>query len=148
SRPGGGDAPGKTQRNLSRPKDCTALPAILAPRRFFPPFRTSPVPRGRRNSCPAKCRRLCQRAGKGVKEISPDFFEALSEYPWPGNVRELFHALEMALAVAGESPALFPHHLPNHIRIKLSQQAVEKQVVPEEPPSRPEHPEPPKTLPP
>jgi two-component system NtrC family response regulator len=66
--------------------------------------------------------RICRRTGTGTKGTSPDFFEALAAYEWPGNVRELFQSLEMAVAVACDAPTLFPYHLPNHIRIKLSHQ--------------------------
>jgi two-component system, NtrC family, response regulator len=70
--------------------------------------------------------RICKQTGSGIKGISPDFFEALSDYQWPGNVRELLQSLEMALAVAGDAQTLFPYHLPNRIRINVSQQLIKK----------------------
>ena len=59
--------------------------------------------------------------GTKIKGFSPDFLEALSAYQWPGNVRELVNALERALTAARHEPILFPKHLPDHIRIKLTQ---------------------------
>ena len=67
---------------------------------------------------------LCDIYGTKIKGFSPDFLEALSDYPWPGNVRELVNALERALAAARHEPILFPKHLPDHIRIKLTQSTL------------------------
>lgn len=71
--------------------------------------------------------KICKRTGGGTKGTAPDFLDSLSGYPWPGNVRELFQSLEMALAVAGDAPTLFPYHLPAQIRVKLSQQDFQEQ---------------------
>lgn len=67
---------------------------------------------------------LCDIYGIKIKGFSPDFLEALSAYPWPGNVRELVNALERALTAARHEPILFPKHLPDHIRIKLTQSTL------------------------
>ncbi|MEW6429308.1 MAG: sigma-54 dependent transcriptional regulator [Thermodesulfobacteriota bacterium] len=53
-----------------------------------------------------------------AKAVSRGFFAALDQYDWPGNVRELFHALERALAAAGDEPVLLARHLPIHIRVE------------------------------
>ncbi len=64
------------------------------------------------------------RSGRGMKGFSPDFLDTLLDYDWPGNVRELINALERAIAAAGESPTLFPAHLPAEIRIKVKRKQV------------------------
>jgi two-component system NtrC family response regulator len=63
----------------------------------------------------------CRRLGLPVKGFTPDFLEALLDYPWPGNVRELGGCLETAVAAAGEQPTLFPRHLPEPLRVFLVQ---------------------------
>jgi transcriptional regulator with PAS, ATPase and Fis domain len=37
--------------------------------------------------------------------------EEVAKYPWPGNVRELEHAVERAIALAGEARFLKKEHL-------------------------------------
>jgi two-component system NtrC family response regulator len=71
--------------------------------------------------------RLSRRYEKGTKGFSPDFLDTLLDYDWPGNVRELVNALERAIAAAGESPTLFPAHLPTEIRIKVKRDQVEEE---------------------
>jgi DNA-binding NtrC family response regulator len=44
-------------------------------------------------------------------EIKPETMEELIRYPWPGNVRELRHAIERAIALAGEGRFLKREHL-------------------------------------
>jgi DNA-binding NtrC family response regulator len=44
-------------------------------------------------------------------EIKPEVMDELIKYPWPGNVRELRHAIERAIALAGESRFLKREHL-------------------------------------
>jgi len=44
-------------------------------------------------------------------EIKPEVMEELIKYSWPGNVRELRHAIERAIALAGESRFLKREHL-------------------------------------
>jgi two-component system, NtrC family, response regulator len=67
---------------------------------------------------------FCERYGMGMKGFTPEFTESLRAYEWPGNIRELKHALESALAVAGDAPTLFPQHLPANIRIHLAQRGL------------------------
>ena len=55
------------------------------------------------------------------KTFSSDFFETLMAYDWPGNIRELKHALEIAFINSGDDCKLYPQHLPDKIRISLSQ---------------------------
>ena len=63
---------------------------------------------------------ICQRNGIPVKQLSPDFLEALLTYSWPGNIRELVNALERAIASALPDSTLFRKHLPSSIRVKLA----------------------------
>ncbi len=73
-----------------------------------------------------KLPRLCDRAedipvlvdhfvrahgGGRPYEVKPEVMEELLRYPWPGNVRELRHAVERAIALAGESRHLKREHL-------------------------------------
>jgi PAS domain S-box-containing protein len=46
--------------------------------------------------------RLTARAGKEIREISPDALSALYDYDYPGNVRELTNILERALVLCHE----------------------------------------------
>lgn len=63
---------------------------------------------------------LCQRFGIEPKGISPDFWNAVSQYRWPGNVRELVLALEKALLAAKDEPTVYSKHLPTNIRIQVA----------------------------
>ncbi len=65
--------------------------------------------------------RICKRSRIELKQLSPDFQEALLSYMWPGNVRELVNAVERAIAAALSAPTLFRKHLPSAIRVKLAQ---------------------------
>jgi two-component system, NtrC family, response regulator len=69
---------------------------------------------------------FCERYGMGMKGFTPEFIDSFSAYEWPGNVRELKHALESALAAAGDSPMLFPQHLPANIRIHLARKGLSR----------------------
>lgn len=64
--------------------------------------------------------RLCDRMKVELKGVSPDFIEALASYDWPGNVRELFQTMEEVFANGTHARILFPHHLPERIRISHS----------------------------
>ena len=48
--------------------------------------------------------------GKGFA-VTPEVLEALQGYSWPGNVRELEHAIERAIALAGNDLVLKKEHL-------------------------------------
>ncbi|MBN1380524.1 MAG: sigma-54-dependent Fis family transcriptional regulator [Deltaproteobacteria bacterium] len=68
--------------------------------------------------------KICKRSGLEVKQLSPDFLDAIVSYRWPGNVRELVNALERAVAAALSSPTLFRRHLPSSIRVQLAKAVV------------------------
>ncbi len=68
--------------------------------------------------------KMCKDYGTFTKGVSPEFIEALAAYDWPGNVREFIHAVEEALARAGDQPVLYPVHLPQRMRIKITQNAI------------------------
>jgi two-component system, NtrC family, response regulator len=70
-----------------------------------------------------------KRSGRGVKGFSPEFIEALTEYPWPGNVRELLTALETAIDKSRDDPVLYHSHLPSNIRVHTAQAALAKRRV-------------------
>jgi two-component system NtrC family response regulator len=70
--------------------------------------------------------RICDQYRVPMKGFSPGFIESLSRYDWPGNVRELIQALEKAVVAAGPEPTLYLIHLPDHIRIRMAQTAVER----------------------
>ena len=44
------------------------------------------------------------------------------KYQWPGNVRELEHVIESAITMLGEDKIIKTDHLPQYLKIKLSQQ--------------------------
>jgi two-component system NtrC family response regulator len=69
---------------------------------------------------------LCVRFGIVPKGASPEFWDAVTQYPWPGNVRELIQALEKALLSAKDEPMLFPKHLPTYIRIQVARSSFLK----------------------
>jgi two-component system, NtrC family, response regulator len=68
--------------------------------------------------------RFCERFGIALKTCSPEFLDSLELYDWPGNVRELLNTIEQSLAVAGSEQTLIPRHLPDYIRIKITQNAM------------------------
>jgi two-component system NtrC family response regulator len=68
--------------------------------------------------------KLSMPFGREAKEVSDDFFDMLAGYDWPGNVRELFNTIDQAVALAGREPVLFPYHLPQEIRIKVTQTSL------------------------
>ncbi len=70
--------------------------------------------------------RICSRFDIRNKGFDTEFVESLKHYSWPGNVRELVNTLEQAIATAQESPTLFPHHLPERIRISSARASLEK----------------------
>jgi two-component system, NtrC family, response regulator len=43
--------------------------------------------------------------------------DCLMQYDWPGNVRELINVLQTAIAEAINEQVLYPHHLPQTVRI-------------------------------
>ncbi|MGV8056857.1 MAG: sigma-54-dependent transcriptional regulator [Smithellaceae bacterium] len=65
--------------------------------------------------------KLSTRNCTKMKGFSPEFMEILEAYTWPGNVRELINALDQANAIAGNEPTLYSKHLPEHIRIHVTQ---------------------------
>jgi DNA-binding NtrC family response regulator len=53
-----------------------------------------------------------KRYGKDMDySVTPEVLEGLQSYSWPGNVRELEHAIERAIALAGDDPVLKKEHL-------------------------------------
>ncbi len=66
----------------------------------------------------AQAENVSRRLGLPKKEISKEFFEILNAYDWPGNVRELISAVDHAIAMEPNCPALYPKHLPEHIRMQ------------------------------
>ncbi len=69
-------------------------------------------------------RQFCERQGQSPKTFSEDFTAALLAYPWPGNIRELVNTLDGVVALAEESPVLYPVHLPIHIRVRVARSQV------------------------
>jgi DNA-binding NtrC family response regulator len=56
--------------------------------------------------------KVCRAEGLGLKRLLPDAVDRLSEHHWPGNVRQLENAVEMAVALSGERPALDARDFP------------------------------------
>ncbi|MEW5723677.1 MAG: sigma-54 dependent transcriptional regulator [Thermodesulfobacteriota bacterium] len=85
---------------------------------------------------------LAERDRAALKNYTPEFLEALEAYYWPGNIRELKNALEQAVAIAADSPTLFPSHLPTEMRIHLAQASLGERPRPSGPATPPVLPEP------
>lgn len=74
---------------------------------------------------------ICENYRLELKGISPDFFDVLRAYEWPGNVRELVNTIERAIIASRQEPALFPKHLPIHIRIQVARSSIREIKKPE-----------------
>jgi DNA-binding NtrC family response regulator len=62
-------------------------------------------------------KRVAGRLGVGIKTLSDEAYQALSDYSWPGNVRELEHTIERALVLAdGNVISVEDLNLPTHTR--------------------------------
>ncbi len=68
--------------------------------------------------------KFCSQYDVPMKGFSSDFFDVVEGYDWPGNVRELIQSLEKAVVTAKDEPALYPKHLPQHVRIHIARAAV------------------------
>lgn len=58
--------------------------------------------------------KLSLKNRKPIRDVSPAFLDALSDYAWPGNVRELENVLERALILA-RADTLTPDLLPQQL---------------------------------
>jgi DNA-binding NtrC family response regulator len=56
--------------------------------------------------------KICRDEQIPVKQISRETLDRLSAHDWPGNVRQLENAVEKAIVLSGERPALFPGDFP------------------------------------
>ena len=56
--------------------------------------------------------KICRDEQIAVKQISRETLDRLSAHDWPGNVRQLENAVEKAIVLSGERPALFPGDFP------------------------------------
>jgi DNA-binding NtrC family response regulator len=71
-----------------------------------------PPLRERGEDIPLLVSHFMKKFSKGREfSITPQVLEALQGYSWPGNVRELEHAIERAIALAGNELALQKEHL-------------------------------------
>ncbi|KUG27829.1 sigma-54 dependent dna-binding response regulator [hydrocarbon metagenome] len=68
--------------------------------------------------------RLGERYGMPHKGFDADFLAILQEYDWPGNVRELENVLERAFVAAGREKTLYPMHLPQDVRIRVTRRSL------------------------
>ncbi len=82
-------------------------------------------------------RKIATRRGQAPLDFSPEFARLLMAYSWPGNVRELIHALERAVAAAGEGSELLPVHLPINIRIFAARSAISREPAAAASPEQP-----------
>ena len=82
--------------------------------------------------------KICSRFGIRHKGFDPEFMEALKHYHWPGNVRELVNTLEQVITASQTSPTLFPHHLPEKMRIDLARASLTKDAPAESPEPKPD----------
>jgi len=72
-----------------------------------------PPLRDRREDIPLLLQHFLEkiRAAEGAspKQMSEEAIQFLQRMDWPGNVRQLEHAVQMAFALSGDRPVLFPH---------------------------------------
>jgi DNA-binding NtrC family response regulator len=82
-----------------------------------------PALRERAEDIPLLCehflRKYAKELGRGIRELSPEFLEALLGYPWPGNVRELENVVYEAM-VHADGDTLDASALPARIRSRGS----------------------------
>jgi transcriptional regulator with GAF, ATPase, and Fis domain len=66
--------------------------------------------------------KICRLENIPAKQVGGETLERLSSYSWPGNVRQLENAVEMAVALSGQRPVLYPSDfpLPSPVRGKPS----------------------------
>nr|WP_211922245.1 sigma-54 dependent transcriptional regulator [Desulfolutivibrio sulfodismutans] len=68
--------------------------------------------------------RLGDRYRLPQKGFDADSLAILQEYDWPGNVRELENVLERAFVAAGREKTLYPMHLPQDVRIRVTRRSL------------------------
>jgi len=56
--------------------------------------------------------KVCRQEGIPSRHVPAETMKLLQEYNWPGNVRQLENAVEMAVALGGERPALLASDFP------------------------------------
>ncbi len=56
--------------------------------------------------------KVCRQEGIAAKQISRETLERLAAHDWPGNIRQLENAVEKAIVLSGERPALVPGDFP------------------------------------
>jgi DNA-binding NtrC family response regulator len=56
--------------------------------------------------------KVCRQEEIPTKQIAPETLGRLTRHPWPGNVRQLENAVEMAVALSGDRPILYPSDFP------------------------------------
>lgn len=72
--------------------------------------------------------------GRGSIKISPEMKNFLLKYQWPGNVRELEHVIESAITMLGEDQIIKTDHLPQYLKMKLTQLDMGiQEITPKEP---------------
>ncbi|MBM3212973.1 sigma-54-dependent Fis family transcriptional regulator [Candidatus Poribacteria bacterium] len=57
------------------------------------------------------------------KKLSPEALSDMLEYDWPGNIRELKYFIER-LTYKIDGDTIFPHHLPEEIRLPIHEDAM------------------------
>ncbi len=56
--------------------------------------------------------KICRLEGLPPKTVFPETLQRLESYQWPGNVRQLENAVEVAVALSGDRPVLYPADFP------------------------------------
>ncbi|MGA2435644.1 MAG: sigma-54 dependent transcriptional regulator [Bryobacteraceae bacterium] len=56
--------------------------------------------------------KICRQEGLPPKQITREALSRLSGHDWPGNVRQLENAVEMAIALSGDTTHLYPSDFP------------------------------------
>lgn len=68
--------------------------------------------------CDMLLRKICNKVGHWVYDISPKALELMNKYNWPGNVRELENILERTINLMDDEVVLMAEHLPPILKKK------------------------------
>ncbi|MGI6684332.1 MAG: sigma-54 interaction domain-containing protein [Bacillota bacterium] len=98
-------------------------------RNFFVCTSFTGTRRGYRNISGLFLKKFQKIYGRRSIRISSDMKSFLMKYQWPGNVRELEHVIESAITMLEEEQIIKTNHLPQYLKMKLTQQDLGVQDI-------------------
>jgi DNA-binding NtrC family response regulator len=97
---------------------------------------TLPPLRARRDDMPFLAQhflqKCCDANGLPVRPLSQEGLRALMRHSWPGNIREFENAIEHAVAMCGDQPAVTEAMLPEEVRRTGESPVVSTVAIPDE----------------